>query len=115
MADIDIKEHLSEIKYLSSLGLSEKQIASKLSIHHDALRYYRNTVPEVESAFQEGLTTTIMIATQKLQELIISGDFKAVKFFLEKKGGWQDTIHITERKLPSRNDFKLNKIEKDGN
>lgn len=115
MADIDIKKHLSEIKYLSSLGLSEKQIASKLSLHHAVLRYHRNNDPEVEAAFQEGLTSTILIATERLQKLITQGDFKAIKFFLEKKGGWQDTVHITERKLPSRTDFKLTKIEKDGN
>lgn len=114
MADFKPLDHLSEMEQLSALGLSEKQIASKLNIHPDALRAYRQTIPAVERAIQSGLNNTIILATQRLKELIDQGDFKSIKFFLEKKAGWVNDIVTSSsgNDKPTLDSFQLKLITK---
>ena len=100
-------DHLDEVKQLASLGLTEKQIATKLNVHPDVFRHHRMHTPALERAMQAGLNNTIIIATTQLQMLINQGDFKAIKFFLEKKGGWGDNIMIDGPSKPSFNNFNL--------
>lgn len=110
MAEFKPLEHLEEMEQLSALGLSEKQIASKLNIHPDSLRAYRQTYPAVEKAIQNGLNNTIILATQRLGELIAGSDFRAIKFFLEKKAGWGDLVVTASETKPSVNSFALKLI-----
>lgn len=105
------KKALEEVKYLASLGLNDKQIATKLNLHVDEFRFHRKNCPELEQAMQSGLNETILSATVQLQRLINSGDFKAIKFFLEKKGGWQDTIQTSQPSKPSHQSFNLTLVE----
>ena len=104
------KKVIEEVKYLSSLGLNDKQIATKLNLHVDEFRFHRKNCLELEQAMQAGLNETILSATVQLQRLINSGDFKAIKFFLEKKGGWQDNIQVIQPSKPSHNSFNLTMI-----
>jgi hypothetical protein len=99
-------DHLAEITTLASLGLNEKQIANRLNLHPDVFRFYRNKHPEVNDAIQQGLSHTIELATTQLNLLIQQGDFKAIKFFLEKKGGWGDHIQFEVNK-PTNKSFNL--------
>lgn len=103
-------DHLDEMRELASLGLTEKQIATRLNIHQDVLRYYRNSNAKVDQAIQEGLNNTIYEATRQLGRLINGGDFKAIKFFLEKKGGWSDNIQL-EISKPTNKSFVLKQVE----
>jgi hypothetical protein len=100
-------DHLDEVKQLASLGLSEKQISTKLNIHAEVMRYHRMHCKKFEQAIQEGLNNTIIIATQQLNSLINQGDFKAIKFFLEKKAGWGDLAITDSSSKPSFNNFNL--------
>lgn len=113
MATWNPKGHLKEITYLASLGLTEKQIATKLNIHQDVLRYHRNNNPELENALQIGLNSTIIIAVEQLTNLIKGGDFKAIKFFLEKKAGWGDSIVSDSNVKPTHSTFQLNLVKKE--
>lgn len=108
-------DHLVEVRKLAALGLSEKQIATKLNVHPDVLRHHRTKCKELEQAIQEGLNNTIIIATTQLQMLINQGDFKAIKFFLEKKGGWGDQIQVDGVNKPSFGTFQLNLVKKEEN
>lgn len=104
------KKAVEEVKYLASLGLNDKQIATKLNLHVDEFRYHRKNCPELEQAMQSGLNETIVNATVQLGRLINSGDFKAIKFFLEKKGGWDNQVQIEPTQKPSHSSFNLNLI-----
>lgn len=106
MAKWKPKDHLAEVKKLASLGLTEAQIATKLNVHPDVFRWHRNDCKELERAMQEGLNTTIESAEGLLQ-LIRQQDFKAIKFWLEKRGGWGDDISTSTVSKPSFNNFNL--------
>ena len=105
-------EHLDEVRELSSLGLSERNMASKLNVHPDSFRHFRKNIPEFDKAVVDGLNSTIIIAAIELKRLIHSGDFKAIKFFLEKKGGWGDAPQSTIT-LPNIGSFNLVKVVKE--
>ena len=105
------KEHLDEVRKLASLGLSEAQIAMRLNVHLDIFRYHRQKCKELDRAIQEGLNSTVIRAAEELQRLIMSCDFKAIKFFLEKKGGWGNDTQVNTVKKPSHQSFNLTLVE----
>lgn len=108
----DPRDHLDEIKRLASLGMSEAQIATKLNIDKASMRAFRRTFPEVEQAIQQGLNESIEQATASLMAMVKSADFRAIKYFLDKKGGWGDqSIEISSSK-PSIASFELKLVTK---
>lgn len=104
-------EHLEKIEYLASLGLDEGQIAAQFNIPSTTLRYWRVEEPKVNLAIERGLSSSILIATDQLNQMIQNGDFKAIRFFLERKGGWGTTVTIRNSlTLPSVDSFNLEEI-----
>lgn len=93
---------LKKISYLSSLGFTEKQIASALNVDYAVFRYHRTLEDSpVNQAMEEGLNSTIEKATKKLIEKIEEGNLDAVKYFLNKKGGWEDSQSVQGQVKPS--------------
>ena len=111
MTEWDPLKHLAEVKHLSSLGLSERTIASRMNVDPATFRYYRKQVPAFDKAVTDGLDETIISAATGLKALIEQGDFKAIKFFLEKRGGWGDTVQQAAV-LPSHDTYTLTKVVK---
>ena len=66
-------------------------VQRKLKISRRAFYNYRQRWPEVEEAIEEEQHKGLDFAESKLLELIKAGDFKAISFYLERKGrdrGW---------------------------
>lgn len=73
-----------------SLGINAN-VYRKLNISRSAFLRYRQRWPEVQQAMDEELNHGIDFAENKLMQLIQQGDFKAISFFLERRGanrGW---------------------------
>ena len=75
-----------------SLGIIET-ICLKLSIDRKTLYNYRKRWPEVGAAIEDERQKGLDFAESKLMKLIQNEDFRAISFFLERKGadrGWAD-------------------------
>jgi len=74
-------------------------IYKKLGISRSAFYWYRKRYPEVEKFIQDELNRGLDYAESKLLELISEKDFRAISFYLERKGkdrGWgQQQISVT--------------------
>ena len=78
------------------LGINAN-VYRKLNISRSVFLKYRQKWPEVQQAMDEELNHGIDFAENKLMQLIQQGDFKAISFFLERKGanrGWGQNREI---------------------
>ena len=75
-----------------SLGICET-ICLKLSIDRKTLYNYRKRWPDIADALENEREKGLDFAESKLMKLIQNEDFRAISFYLERKGadrGWGD-------------------------
>ena len=80
-----------------SLGIIAN-IYRKLGIGRRAFFEYRRRWPEVQQAIDDELAHGLDFAESKLMQLIQQGDFKAISFYLERRGanrGWGQQREIS--------------------
>jgi transposase-like protein len=73
-----------------SMGICEA-VCRKLGVTRRTLLKYRQRWPEVQEALDEEREAGLDYAENKLIQLVQSGDFRAIAFYLERKGrdrGW---------------------------
>ena len=80
-----------------SLGVLEA-IQKKLGIDRKTFYNYRQRFPEVQQALEDERERGIDFAEYQLYKLIKEGDYRAIVFFLERKGadrGWAQQNNIS--------------------
>lgn len=95
----------AQIKRLASLGLTQEDIADFLEISERTLRNRFTTDPKLVAAFAKGRANGRANAAGKLRKLMDAGDFRAISFFLARRGGWTvptDSDDLTPEAMADR-------------
>ena len=79
---------IAEIRRMARQLMTFEQIAAVFRIPAKVLDDCALRFPEIRQAYEEGAASAIDTATRKLSEAVEAGDLVAVKFTLERKGGW---------------------------
>lgn len=82
------------IENLSSRGLNWRQIAGALSISEDTLKRRRTADPEIELAYNRGLSHTIAAVANAVVERALEGCPQSQKLFLNSIAGWAKRTEI---------------------
>ncbi len=98
-----IKIDLTLVEKYAAMGMNNAQIAECLGICRDTLYRRKNVLSEFSDALSRGRAKGVQIVSTKLMEQISSGNFQAMKFYLEAKGGWTTTPVIRACDLDIQN------------
>ena len=92
-----IKE-LTEIDAIQTEALAavctKAQIAEYFGMTEKTFRAVEERQPEVSTAYRTGRAKAIANVGSVLYEKALSGDIRAVQFFLKTQGGWTETSHV---------------------
>jgi predicted sugar kinase len=88
---------LNEVERLASLGLTEEQIGLALGVSPDTMTRRKQDTAEFAEAIKRGKALGIGHVTNKLRELIDSGNPTSTLFFLKCKAGWNEQAEIERR------------------
>jgi len=95
-------EVLNKVSKLAAQGMSKPQIANVLFINMKTYNKLQEDNSDFGDAYFQGVTSGIQVATEKLFERVVAGDFKSVKFYLEKRDAdnWGEGGELTTEMGP---------------
>lgn len=112
---IPTAQEIKEIEQMSSIGLTQEQIAWNLGINPDTLHTRKHSHPEISEAIKKGRAKGTRHVVSALMQNIESGNFNAQKFWLTVHAGWIDTTrneHIGDKEKPIEHNINVvNSIE----
>lgn len=90
--------NLDELRHLASIGLTERQISSKLGMCWSTFKKKRDENPDIEEAFQKGRADGIADVANSLKEQAMKGNVAAQKFYLinRDRSQWADRVEQTQ-------------------
>jgi hypothetical protein len=88
---------LDHIKAMAAQGMSRQQIGSFYGVTGQWIGKLVKKHPELEEAFNAGLAQGINRASNKLMELIESGNIVAILFYLKCQAGWVEQQYVKEK------------------
>lgn len=95
---------LDRLRYLASIGLSEKKIATSLGMCWYTFNERRKDQPGVLEAFDEGRALGVEKVSSALYNNAMDGSFSAQKFFLTNRAPdqWSDKSEVLTVGDPNR-------------
>jgi hypothetical protein len=86
--------NLAEIEGMAARGMTFDAIAKTLGIAAWTLIRKRRQMRELSEAIDRGRSKGHMMIANRLFEAAIGGDVNAMKFYLERKAGWTETVGV---------------------
>jgi hypothetical protein len=94
-------KQIDQVEALAAV-CTKAQMAAYFGITEKTFRAIEQRQSEVFTAYRTGRAKAIANVGSVLYEKALSGDIRAVQFFLKTQGGWTETSHIELSKAEDR-------------
>lgn len=90
---------INQIRTMAANGMSRAQIGAYHGVTGQRIGQLIKEHPELENAFEHGLSQGIEKATKSLMTLIENGNIIATLFYLKSRAGWVEQQHLKEKPI----------------
>lgn len=91
------QQDIELVEKLAAFGVNTRDIAAILEVSPNYFGKARVRDKNLREAWARGKAKGVSKMSQKLFQTGMNGDVQAMKYYLSRKGGWEETINVNQR------------------